>query len=188
MMTRNPKKPIAMSKTKTTLELGTLTITGTAVVADPCYRFDGTWTAAVIKDLKPGKYHAYVTIVDEGPMWGKRASELWIARESNKRNRAHEYTGIHLPVDSGSMGIYSEDYYMKYHLFPEGTYVNDEENPVEHAWYDRQFDERYNNKLEAKVLDDSCAISFSGYGDGTYPLYEGRNSHGELVALRVRFI
>ena len=43
-------------------------------------------------------------------------------------------------------------------------------------------------RREGIALDNKCVISFSGFGDGGYDLYAGKNSKGEIISLRIRFI
>lgn len=43
-------------------------------------------------------------------------------------------------------------------------------------------------RKDGMVLDNKCVISFSGWGDGGYNLYAGKNSKGEIISLRIKFI
>lgn len=40
----------------------------------------------------------------------------------------------------------------------------------------------------AGILDDQCVVSSSGYGDGGYDCYVGRNAAGQIVSARIQFI
>jgi len=37
-------------------------------------------------------------------------------------------------------------------------------------------------------MDNKCVISTSGFGDGEYPLFEAKDSDGNVVGLRIEFI
>lgn len=61
----------------------------------------------------------------------------------------------------------------------DGTISNPREGHWEYSGQERR---------DGIALDNKCVISFSGFGDGGYDLYAGKNSKGEIISLRIRFI
>ena len=61
----------------------------------------------------------------------------------------------------------------------DGTISNPREGHWEYSGQERR---------DAIALDNKCVISFSGFGDGSYNLYAGKNSKGEIISLRIKFI
>lgn len=185
--------------------LGTIELGTEVYVSDPCYRV-GTWCQALVKGMKPGKYHGFMYKQNFGtaPWQGRRVTDLWIAHESKVDlfPKAILDSDITIGVDSGAAGIYDKEYFEKYHTLEEGKYIDDYSETSE--WYDRQFDLRYyydkdgneinpyrDKEVEKKdgiALDNKCVISFSGYGDGSYRLYSYKNKRGEIIGLRIKFI
>lgn len=194
-----------MKKDKYTL--GTIELNDSVYVSDPCYNV-GIWCQSIISGLKPGKYVAYMNKADI-TNWGRRVTDLWIAHENNiKCWPSKLIKNADIGVDSGAAGIYDKEYFERYHIFEEDKYIDD--YPESNDWYEKQFNLRYyydvnGNKIEEKlhpdgyfyneqeradgiVLDNKCAISFSGYGDGCYNIYAAYNSKNEVVGLRIKFI
>lgn len=192
-------------------ELGTIELSNSVYVSDPCYRV-GTWCQALIEGIKPGKYYGFIYKKDFGEKcWeGIRVTDLWIAHEKYIKNYPKILVkDADIGVDSGAAGIYDKEYFEKYHKFEEGKHIDD--YPEASQWYDKQFELRYNydingekivekmhpehgyfytdqERIEGVAIDNKCVISFSGFGDGGYNLYVGKNSKGEIISLRIRFI
>lgn len=61
----------------------------------------------------------------------------------------------------------------------DGTISNPREGHWEYSGQERR---------DGVAIDNKCIISFSGFGDGGYNLYVGKNSKGEIISLRIRFI
>lgn len=186
-------------------ELGTIELNDSVYVSDPCYEA-GTWCQALMKGLKPGKYHGFMYKVDTG--FGRCVTDLWIVHEDNIKGFPKKLVkDVEIGVDSGAAGIFDKDYYENYHTLNENGQFNEEHD----EWYNKQFDLRYyfdkdGNKLQAEYcpdsrrfeitgeradgisLDNKCVVSFSGYGDGGYNLYEAKNTKGQIVGLRIKFI
>ena len=192
--------------------LGTIELGSEVYVSDPCYNV-GTWCQALVKGVKPGKYHCHMYKSDFGEegLGGIRVTDLWVVHESTQSQYPNKILdpSIDIGVDSGAAGIYDKAYFEKYHLFEEGKSFDD--YPEAEEWYDKQFELRYYYDLEGKeikeyfdeeshkwirngeradgvALDEKCVISFSGWGDGGYSLYVGRNRKKEITSLRIKFI
>lgn len=194
-------------KLEKTMDLGVIELGSEIYVSDPCYDV-GTWCQAFINGLKPGKYHGFMSIANFGKeCWqGTRVTNLWIAHEDNIKNYpTKKVNGAYIGVDSGSAGIFDKDYYEKYHPIPD----NNDESDENYQWYDKQFSLCYYYDLDGNpteefdfntgqaikrepaqgvAIDQKGVVSFSGFGDGGYDLYEGKNSKGEIISLRIKFI
>ena len=175
------RQTMKKSNMKEIIKLGVVELGSEVYVSDPCYGVD-TWCQAFVSGLKPGKYHGFMTLKDFGAFGGIRATNLWVAHENNVRNYPTSLVSGVIGVDSGSAGIFDKDYYEKYHPI-----ISNKEDES-HKWYKRQFDLRYSCGKEGIALDGKGVVSFSGFGDGSYSLYAGRNSKNEIVSLRIRFI
>ena len=171
------------NKKEKRVALGTIELSSEVYVSDPCYGVD-TWCQAFVSSLKSGKYQGFMTIKDFGPdaLGGIRVTNLWVAHENNIKNYPTTLISHSIGVDSGSAGIFDKDYYEKYHP------LEDSDNGENAQWYERQFKLRYDCDKEGIALDGKGVVSFSGFGDGSYSLYAGKNSKNEIVSLRIRFI
>ena len=69
---------------KTIFELGTIELGDYVYVTDPCYS-PGIWCQALIKNVKSGKYHAFMNKVTI-PNWGRVVSELWVCHEGSAKD------------------------------------------------------------------------------------------------------
>lgn len=188
-------------------ELGSIELKDSVYISDPCYEV-GIWCQAFITNLKPGRYLGFMYKTDTS--WGRRVTDLWIVHEDYKDVYPDTIVeGADIGVDSGSAGIYDKEYYEKYHIMEEGKNIDDDPESAE--WYEHQFYLMYDydingDKIVEKfhpekryfytdqerrggiALDDKCVISFSGYGDGGYPLFEAKNADNEVIGLRIEFI
>lgn len=154
--------------------LGKIKVVSSKIVAsDPCYELD-IWCASVIDGVLNGNYNAYIETSNEGE-WGKRVAKLRIIHE--------EYDGKVIPteydtscaVDGGTFCFADHDYYAKHH-----------ENNLDEEWYDENVCDMCDE--DGWMVDDACAISSSGFGDGMYEVYIGREKNGYVVCAEVIFI
>ena len=181
---------------KTIFELGTIELGGYVYVTDPSYS-PGIWCQALIKNVKSGKYHAFMNKVTI-PNWGRVVSELWVCHEDSTKDFPNTFVdGVEIGVDSGAAGIFDREYYEKHHQ------VNGE---LDEKWCDRQFNLRYEydidgNKMEydddgiqlrerrdGVAIDGKACVSFSGYGDGSYELYVTTDDNGNVVSIGIKFL
>lgn len=106
---------------------------------------------------KNGKYNVYVEIGNYDG-WGKRIAKLIAIHEHDDYDHdtlLWEYNGEMLGVDSGTMGIFDERYWEVYHY-----------NEINfNTWYDKYICGELDDYL---TIDDRCAVSSSGFGDGMY--------------------
>lgn len=143
------------------------------VIADPCYD-PGTWCTTV-QPVQTGWWDVYYAHCIET----YRVTELMIISEEYTREflynpNAFEAETLDTPigVDSGMAGFYNETYYNE---------VKSEETAKE--WY---------NEVCAKVspvaiLKANCAISSTGWGDGSYTCTAYKNSEGNTIAFKLNY-
>lgn len=167
-----------MEKKRTTIMVGTFEVhDGIIVVGDPCY----TDVKYLIKtQAKNGKYNAYVILSDEGD-WGIRVAELIAIHEDDDFGTPlWEIYNEGVGVDSGTMGIFDNEYHYDHHY----------NNELDEDWYnevicDELIDYRY-------LIDgNACAMCESGYGDGYYDVevvYDDTNDNATISAVKVIFI
>lgn len=166
---------------------------GLADITDPCYEQD-TWCATFGKKIKPGKYGAYITIIDY-PYMVKAENALDAAqlktqigksvKQSDKRimsvkivhedfinaNKRWLMQASNIGVDAGLCGFYNHKPNFK----------------VDKLWM------RFCDGLQH--FEGTCCVCdmkpygitvSSGFGDGCYGLF-AQKERGEIVALELRF-
>lgn len=157
-------------------KLGTLEIrSGKVIASDPCYN-SGIWCASEITDVLNGKYIAQMNIIDCN-RWGDRVGVLEIIHEDYKDKLDEcdmEYDST-CGVDSGTFSLSDKIYYNLFH-----------EKELDEEWYDV-----YVCGMEGRghIVGDAMAMSYSGYGDGGYPVYARREpKNGYVVSIFVDFL
>lgn len=171
---------------------------GVMVCSDPCYTLD-TWCQGVIENVKKGTWIAQIDKADTGS-WGIRVASLTIvnkealetdttlsnAVENMYSNEPLNFSG---GVDSGQFGFFDKDSYrndesakdLKKYDFGKGF-----EKESGDSWY-RVCCDLTLDKEQWGVLPNG-AVSSSGFGDGSYPVFGIKNNEGEYVAFSVLFI
>lgn len=139
-----------------TIGVGTFEVVDEMItVGDPCYDRNGV---EMLK-AKNGTYHVFVKMSDEGK-WGVRVAELLaIHEDANFGNNDLEWDpcDFSLPVDSGTMGIYDNEYHYDHHY-----------NGLDEKWYDKNVCDGLDKNCRFHIVDNRCVISESGLGDGCY--------------------
>lgn len=161
-------------KGRTTIAVGKFEVNdGMIVVGDPCYDRDDI----EIMEAANGVYHAFAVVSDEGA-WGVRVAEL-IAINDEFINLDWVLCGFVLPVDSGTMGIYDNEYHYDHHY-----------NGLDEEWYDNNVCEGLSKDCRYNIVDNKCVLSESGLGDGCYDVYVAFNPNDkrEIVAVKIVFI
>jgi len=139
---------------------------------DPCYGID-TWCAGDVEVI-PGKYNAAVwrdTIDD----WGRRVHALMVWHVDKDRpmdGAPWEKTDIDGGVDSGQFGFFDKA-----------------------KFQGRDADEDVYSQICDQTLTAACvgklewgAVSSTGFGDGSYPVYALRDADGKAYALKAVYI
>ena len=154
---------------------GTITIGSRIRVSDPCYDKD-TWCAGTIENVLPGEYDCFYILFDDGD-WGKRVAELEIRHQDYLHIYADKAEDIDVGVDSGQCGLYDQDYF--------------EQNCGNEDWYDMACQLTYHKEeicFQGGTMDEKGFVTSSGYGDGGYVCFTGRNRGGKVISVRVEFI
>ena len=169
----------------------TIKLNKKVIIGDPCYKVDSMET---VKNVLPGIYHAFLRIADCNS-WGKRISRLMVIHKDylskidydnsdsyaleNNMNGLYTENTNYIGVDSGQAGIYDYAYFHKYE--------NEREYGKPADWYTRVCN-MTETPERGGVLDSRCAVSSSGYGDGSYPCTIFRDKHSkEAVAFSIDF-
>lgn len=141
-------------------------------VTDPCYE-KCSRSSGVLKNVLPGTWIAEVEL-SEGII-----SRLRVYHEdySLRTNQARSPTSIRVCVDSGQAGFFDESEY------PEGSTgdFND-------------LNSMYGQICKATLSDaehgtiEYGVASRSGYGDGVYECYAGRNLQEQIISAEIDFM
>lgn len=168
-------------KTVRTMYLGDIILGKKISVGDPCYGVDeGT---VRISNMLEGKYHVYNRIHDRG--WSSVVRRLMLVHEDYEHDvdvkddsssavfsskHPHRVRG-RFGVDSGMAGVFDLEYL-------QNSYTGNDFGPTDAppetwSWYRKvaelTLDEK--SKAFAGVMDNRCAVSSSGTGDGEYDCY-----------------
>lgn len=148
-----------MENNRVTIAVGSFEVVDEMiVVGDPCYRNNSSSVGKFI--AKNGRYNVYVIMSDEGG-WGVRVAKLIAIHEDDDHvgnNKEWVCYDFFLGVDSGTFGIFDNEYH----------YDNHYDDQLDREWYERCVIEGLTKETQYAVYDDSCVISESGYGDGVY--------------------
>ena len=125
--------------------LGTIELSDSVVISDPCYDLN-TWCIKILENIvKPGRYLGFMKKSDFGPggFGGIRVTDLWVVHEDHSDLYPNDLDeAAEIGVDSGAAGIYDLKYYNKYHQIEEDGESGD--------WYDNQFELRYNYDINGE--------------------------------------
>jgi hypothetical protein len=178
-LSQTNKKKTDMGNKRTTIMVGTFEVhDGIIVIGDPCY----TDVKHLIKtQAKNGKYNAYVILSDEGA-WGVRVAELIAIHEDDDFGTPlWEIYNEGVGVDSGTMGIFDNEYHYDHHY----------NNELDGYWYNKVVCDRLLN-YKYLIDSDACVLSESGFGDGYYDvevLFDREsNDNTTICAVKVIFI
>ncbi len=150
--------------------IGVLKLNKNIIISDPCCSLD-IWCVLKQK-IKPGEYEARLEIADCGN-WGKRVSALIITHKDHPFTLSVEEIG-EAWVDSGQCGFWDM-----------AKYVRAKKNR-ELDFYDEVCD--ITLKRNGGVYENWGVVSETGYGDGSYSVFAGRNDENEIVSLEIRYI
>ena len=162
-------------------------LSDTICITDPCYPREFTHCATFDFKIKEGDYLVDVQNSNEGD-WGTRVKSLSIFHETIKvsHNGFKLNKDVNVSVDSGQAGFFCNS------IYPQGK-TGDYNDKT--SFYGQVCNATHGDdvKKSSKPFGyDSIlgagVVSSSGFGDGGYPLYEKKNSKGEVVALKIKFI
>lgn len=144
-------------------------------VTDPCYEKE-VWCTGVLENCVSGEWFAERIVSNEG-IWGNRVAEICIwNKDYIGKVDAYELTDFEVGVDSGQAGFFDEDQY------PNG----------ETGEYG-ELDTFYGQVCDQTEGTDIANVGFgvatsSGFGDGGYECFIGKNDEGSIVAAKIVFI
>lgn len=146
---------------------------GNVDITDPCYSRD-VWCRINGQHMRPGEYHGYAKMSDEGE-WGIRVAELLVLHKDYDLTHVDDADGTveigkeigEIGVDAGLAGVFQDkpDF--------EGAEWSDFCNLVMDGQY---------------WVTDWGFCTSSGYGDGGYPVYEVVDKNGYIVGYNIVYI
>lgn len=145
-------------------------------VSDPCYSYD-IWCTETINNVLPGAYNAIIEISDEGD-WGERVSRLIISHRDYPEINPTILISDRIEVDSGQAGFFDDDYYKE----NQGGDFEDKD-----SFYGKCCELTLSD-IQGGIIDNRGAVVRSGYGDGSYELYIGKNEDNKVVSASLVFI
>lgn len=149
--------------------------TGKVVIADPCYGRETVKETrnATIVELRAGAYEAYYSRSADN-----RISALCIIPALMNIDDVcyGDYELGVAGVDSGTCGIFCNDYHKKTH--------------TKTGALDDWFEEFIANDdcPDTGITDDCGVFTSSGYGDGCYPVFAVTDEHGNKVGVLIEYI
>ncbi len=132
---------------------------GSLLAIDPCYEDDND--GAIINNMKEGTYTAHIIQHDTKKDWGIRNTELLVIHDDYKVNDIFEMLWGHhgeIGVDGGIAGFIKPS-------------VKRDENFNDQAYH---MASAQRNHKQAGTLNGGV-FSSSGYGDGSYDVWEGNH-------------
>lgn len=161
----------------TILPLGSFFVTGNKIhVSDPCYDYHCTG-AVTIDNVLSGEYFAFLSLYDMAT-WGIRSASLSICHVKHKNVAPNICADCLIGVDSGQAGFFDDEYYQQ----NQGGDFGDINTFFELACSLTLSNNR------GGIMQDHGVVSETGFGDGFYPLYIGKNADGNIVAASICFI
>lgn len=160
-----------------TTTLGSFLITGNNIhVSDPCYNYACSG-AVTLTNVLSGKYFA-ILVKHNLDIWETRVSKLTIQHEDYKDIVPDIYSGYEIAVDSGQAGFFDDYYYQQ----NQGGDFGDINTLFGLAC------SLTLSKNQGSILLDKGVVSETGFGDGYYRLFIGKNGNGKIVAASIIFI
>ena len=160
-----------------TSTLGFFLITGNKIhVSDPCYDYACSGAVTLTNALS-GRYLA--TLVKHNlDIWDTRVCSLAIQHEDYKDIVPDIFSGYKIAVDSGQAGFFDDDYYQQ----NQGGDFGDITTLFGLAC------SLTLSKNHGGILQDKGVVSETGFGDGYYSLFIGKNDDSKIVAASIIFI
>lgn len=146
-------------------------------VSDPCYSYD-IWCTETINNVLPGDYNAKMEKISDEGYWGERVSRLIINHKDYPDINPNIFVSDRIGVDSGQAGFFDDNYYKENQ---GGEFDN----------YDSFYGKICRLTLsdnQGGIIDNKGIVSSSGYGDGNYELYIGKNRDNKVVSACLVFI
>jgi len=161
---------------------------GKIVASDPAYSIP-TWCQGIIENVKNG---TWVVIPDKHDVrgWGERVCKLTVThKDFNFDNFVSEELPFVGGVDSGQFGFFDYDLYRNDESakdLEKYNFGDDFERESGDIWY-RAVCHLTLSSDHWGVLPNG-AVSSSGIGDGSYPVYGIKDKDGQYIGFQVIFI
>ena len=160
-----------------TLSLGSFFVSGNKIhVSDPCYDYPCSG-AVTIDNVLSGEYLACLSLYDMAT-WGIRSANLSIHHINHKNIVPNICADCLIGVDSGQAGFFDDAYYQQ----NQGGDFGDLD-----TFFGLACSLTLSNN-RGGIMQDKGVVSDTGFGDGSYPLYIGKNVDGKIVAASIIFI
>ena len=161
---------------QTVKNLGSIELSGTIVVSDPCYDRD-VWCMKTGLSVKPGRYDVMAICSDEKE-WGPRIASLVLIHQDHKKAPQKNWESIatSIGVDSGQCGIFDDSIYPQSKDHPDY-------NPT---FYEECCQITLSKKMAGLLKCGKGVVSSSGYGDGSYELFT-KSDGGQNIALMLDY-
>ena len=140
---------------------------GSVDVTDPCYDNDVAFWRTQIK-IKPGLYNCYVY------KWKTRIAAIEIKHERYVSIKGYYQLHATIGVDAGLAGFFEnkKDYSdEEWKLFCNDLSIEDKKDPTKKYYF-----------------KDNGFFSQSGFGDGVYDVLIKKNTDGEIVQVKIKFL
>lgn len=159
------------------ISLGSFFVTGNKIhVSDPCYDYDSPGSATIANVLS-GEYLAKLTLYNMAN-WGTRVARLSIYHANHKNIVPNICTDCVISVDSGQAGFFDDDYYKENQGGDFGNITTLFGLACSLTL----------SKNRGGIMLDKGVVSETGFGDGSYSLYIGKNEAGKIVSASIIFI
>lgn len=155
-----------------------------AVVTDPCYYGGSEHMLYEVKKIQQGGEWKMETQRVSFGAFGIRTAELTVVHSSFSENDeiAYEHTA---GVDSGQMSICGNLDVDRFGHAEDAAW--DPDNAAGEFSYQGACEITLNRNDRAGVLDGVMAVSETGCGDGSYPVFVWRNKNGIATKITVDF-
>lgn len=169
-----------------TIDLGTFEmVSDEMAVSDPCYDTD-VWCRGELSNVLPGMWEASIIKRDEGE-WGQRVARLIAVHEdyADSDIEATENAEFEVGVDSGQAGLFDCKHYRDDRVIAGSEKAIDKNDPGA-LWYMHCCHITL-TQMAAGVMPYGV-VSSSGFGDGSYDCFYGRNENGKIVRVEIEYI
>lgn len=151
-------------------KLGVILINGSVTISDPCYE-PHIWCAAVMNVL-PGQWVCQAEKVSDTCV-----KTLRICKPGCEKKVKPDERWCTVSVESGKCGFFDTETYEKIYASQDKA----------DAWY-KETNRIALDKACGLMSDSFGVVSISYNGDGVFPVYVGRDNHGDIVSIEIRFI
>ena len=157
---------------------------GSLIISDPCYGYPGSGRQAYLENVRRGEWSTLVRKM-EFDGWGMRVTsiEAFFGENAHVLERDWDPWEESVDVDGGNAGIFDTQVFRN--DFAGVSHDLDTKFTPGELWYDMCLS--VTNSFRCAGVIPGGVVSRSGFGDGSYQCYIGREV-GEVVRVRLVFI